>query len=164
MKLHTVLFVVLFALPATTAFAQQVAPNMKTLASSADVQALIAKAKTMSPKPNISQMIVGVPPYLANLEYRAIAGAPASIHDKEDELMYVIDGAGTLTMGGALVNGTRTNPTNQSGSSIQGGTSTHITIGEVIMVPAGVPHQIAPDSGSAMVVMTFHVPAGGAAQ
>jgi len=30
--------------------------------------------------------------------------------------------------------------------------------GDTLIVPAGVPHQITPDAGSAVVVMTFHVP------
>jgi mannose-6-phosphate isomerase-like protein (cupin superfamily) len=146
----------LLALPASVL--AQAAPDMKTMASSADIQALIDKAKAMPPKPLISQNIVGATPYRANLEYRAGAPAPASIHDKDNELMYVIQGSATLTLGGTLVNGTRTNPTNQSGSSITGGVPNHIAKGDVIMVPAGTAHQVAPDSGVAIALMTFHVP------
>jgi mannose-6-phosphate isomerase-like protein (cupin superfamily) len=72
--------------------------------------------------------------------------------------MVVVDGSGTITTGGTLVDGTRTNPANQSGSSIAGGTPTHLVKGDMTIVPAGVPHQIAADSGSAIALMTFHVP------
>ena len=156
MKLQSILLAAALLVPAA-AFAQT-APDMKTMAHSADVDALIAQAKAMPPKPLISQNIVGATPYRANLEYRAGAPAPASVHDKENELMYIIQGSATLTLGGTLVNGTRTNPTNQSGSSITGGTPAHIAKGDVIMVPAGTAHQITPDSGVAIALMSFHVP------
>jgi uncharacterized RmlC-like cupin family protein len=156
MKLPAILLTATLLFPAA-AFAQAAAPDMKTMASSADVQALIAKAKAMPPKPLISQNIVGATPYKVNLEYRAGAAAPASVHDKENELIYVIEGSGTLTTGGTLVNPTRPNPANQSGSSITGGKASPLAKGDFVMVPAGVPHQIAPDAGT-IAIMSFHVP------
>jgi mannose-6-phosphate isomerase-like protein (cupin superfamily) len=159
MKLHTILVAAALVLPASVALAQGAAPaDVKTMAASAEVQDLIAKAKAQPPKPLINQNIVGTGAYRANLEYRAGAPAPASIHDNENELMYFIQGTGTLTTGGSLVDGTRTNPTNQSGSSISGGTPMKVEPGSVAIIPAGVPHQIAADAGSAIAVMTFHVP------
>ena len=122
------------------------APDLKTYLASAEIQDLIAKAKAQPPKPLINQPIVGTGAYRANLEYRAGAPAPASIHDNENELMFLVDGTGTITMGGTLVDGTRTNPANQSGSSISGGTPTSGQ-GRHVIVPAGVPHQIAADAG-----------------
>ena len=158
MKLAIVLVAAALSLPASLALAQCAAPDLKTAAASGEVQDLIAKAKAQPPKPLIIQPIVGTGAYRANLEYRAGAPAPASIHDNENELMYFIQGTGTITMGGSLVDGTRTNPANQSGSSISGGTPTKVGPGSVVIVPAGVPHQIAADAGSAIAVMTFHVP------
>ena len=143
------------------AFAQGAAPapDIKTLATSAQVQELIAKAKAMPPKPLISQPIVGTGAARANLEYRAGAPNPASIHDTEHELFYVIEGSGTVITGGTLVNGKRTNPANQSGDSIANGTNTHVTKGDFLIVPAGVSHQVAPDTGVAIALMTFHAAA-----
>jgi mannose-6-phosphate isomerase-like protein (cupin superfamily) len=150
--------VALLALPASVL--AQAAPDMKTMASSADVNALIAKAKAMPPKPLISQNIVGTGMSRASLEYRAGPPSPAAIHDTENELMYVIQGGGTLVMGGSLVDGKRSNPTNQSGSSITGGNNVPLVPGTFIIVAAGVPHQITADAGGAVVLMTFHTPAG----
>jgi mannose-6-phosphate isomerase-like protein (cupin superfamily) len=136
----------------------QTAPPLKTFLASTDIQALEAKAKTMPAAPLISQPIVGTGGYRASLEYRSGAPAPASIHDTEAELMVVVDGSGTITTGGTLVDGKRTNPANQSGSSITGGTPQHVVKGDMLIVPQGVAHQIAADSGVAVVLMTFHVP------
>jgi mannose-6-phosphate isomerase-like protein (cupin superfamily) len=163
MKLAAILLAAGLTLTASAALAQGAPPpDMKTVASSADVQALIAKAKAMPPKPLISQNIVGVGTYRANLEYRA-GTSPAAIHDTENELMYVVQGSGTLVMGGSLVNGTRSNPTNQGGPSITGGNNVPLTPGTVILVPSGMAHQIIPDAGGAVVLMTFHMPANAAA-
>ena len=158
MSLKTILLAAALVLPASVALAQNAGPppDLKIYLSSPDIQALIAKAKAMPPKPLISQPIVGTGAYRANLEYRAGPPAPASIHDTENELMVVVDGSGTITTGGTLVDGTRTNPANQSGSSITGGTPTHLVKGDMTIVPAGVPHQIAGDP--AIALMTFHVP------
>jgi mannose-6-phosphate isomerase-like protein (cupin superfamily) len=160
MKLRTILLAAAFVLPASLALAQGAAPmpDMKSFMASADIQSLIAKAKAQPPKPLISQNIVGAGPYRANLEYRAGAPAPAAIHDNETELMVVVEGGATITTGGTLIDAARSNPANQSGSGISGGTPQHVAKGDVLIVAAGVPHQIAPDAGSAVAVLTFHVP------
>ena len=160
MTFRTILLAAAFVLPATMALAQGAAPppDIKTYMASADIQGLIAKAKAMPPKPLISQPIVGTGAYRASLEYRSGPAAPASVHDSEAELMVVVDGSGTITTGGTLVDPTRPNPANQSGSSIAGGTPTHLVKGDMTIVPAGVPHQIQGDAGSAIALMTFHVP------
>ncbi|HWC63173.1 MAG TPA: cupin domain-containing protein [Rhizomicrobium sp.] len=159
MKIRIILAAAMLLLP-LSAQAQTAAPPppLKTFLASADIQALEAKAKTMPAAPLISQPIVGTGGYRASLEYRSGAPAPASIHDSEAELMVVVDGSGTITMGGTLVDGKRTNPANQSGSSITGGAPQHVTKGDMLIVPQGVAHQIAADSGVAVVLMTFHVP------
>ena len=158
MKLRTILLAAAFVLPAGMALAQGAMPDVKTVLASADIDGLIANAKAQPAKPLIIQKIVGTGAYSANLEYRAGAAAPASIHDNENELMVFKQGTGTIVIGGALVDGTRSNPANQSGSGIAGGTPQHVAKGDVLIVPAGVPHQIAPDAGVAVAVLTFHVP------
>lgn len=151
-------FFVLAAL-AAPAGAQEAAPMMKTFASSADVQQLIAKAKAdrKGNSPITSEPILSFQPYHANLEYRPIPGA-AAVHDTEDELMVVIQGSGTITLGGALVNPTRSNPTNQSANSISGGHDQKLAQGDFLMVPHGEPHQITQVDAPALVLMTMHVP------
>ena len=158
MKPRTILLAAAFLRPAGMTLAQGAMPDVKTVLASADIDGLIANAKAQPAKPLIIQKIVGTGAYSANLEYRAGAAAPASIHDNENELMVFKQGTGTIVIGGALVDGTRSNPANQAGSSISGGKSQHVASGDVLIVPAGVAHQIVPDAGSAVVVITFHVP------
>lgn len=144
------------ALPAA---AQTSMPMMKTFASSAEVQQLIAKAKVdrKGNAPITVEPILSLAPYRANLEYRPLPGA-AAVHDTEDEVMYVIEGAGTITLGGQLVNPTRSNPTNQSADSISGGNEQKLAKGDFLIVPHGVPHQVTAVDAPALVLMTLHMP------
>src|SRR5277367_6172709 len=87
----------------TAALAQSQAQAPKTFASASDVDALIAKAKAdhKDGQALIAQRILQLAPYNVNLEYRTSVG-PASIHEKEAELFFVIDGSATLVTGGKL--------------------------------------------------------------
>lgn len=85
----------LTAVLAGPAVAQPMTPAaIKTFASSAEVQQLIAKAKAdrKGDAPTTIEPILSLGTYHANLEYRPIPG-PAALHDTENELMVVIEGA-----------------------------------------------------------------------
>jgi mannose-6-phosphate isomerase-like protein (cupin superfamily) len=133
---------------------------MKTFSSSADVAALIASAKSAR-KGNqaiVTRPILQFAPYTATLEYRASVG-PAALHEKDAEMMYVIDGSATLTTGGKLVGETRTNAANLSGTAIQNGESKTISKGDFIVVPEGTPHWFSAIDGT-LVLMTIKMPRG----
>jgi len=159
-----VLFTVLTIL-SSSALAQQppapgAAPAARLFASSADVTAMMAKAKTerKPDQPNFIQPIVQLAPYNANLEYR-VAGvkAPASVHEREAEMFYVVEGAGTLVTGGTLRDEKRTNAENLTGSAIDGGTPRHIAKGDWVMVPEKTPHWFSQIEGT-IVLMSIHLP------
>jgi mannose-6-phosphate isomerase-like protein (cupin superfamily) len=153
---------ILFVMAAATLWAQQpTAQNMKTFASSTDVQNLIANAKKIRTpdQPLVSQPIVQLAPYRANLEYRALVG-PASIHEKEAELFYVIEGAGTLVTGGKLANEKRTNAENLGGTGVEGGTAQAVAKGDFFIVPENTPHWFS-EIKSPLVLMSLHVPRSG---
>jgi len=148
-----------------TAFAQPAMPDLKLFAASADVQALIAKAKAdrKGDAPLTNERLLNLAPYAVNLEYRPLK-APAAVHVKEAELMYVVQGTGTLVTGGKLTGVTPADPANAraalnpSGTGIEGGTPLPFTPGAIAFVPENTPHQVIPDAGSTLVLITFHVP------
>jgi mannose-6-phosphate isomerase-like protein (cupin superfamily) len=131
---------------------------MKLFASSADVQALIAKAtaERKDNAPLVAERILSMPPYNANLEYRAAVG-PAAVHEKEAEMFYVIEGSATLVTGGKLVNEKRTNAENLSGTAIEGGNKQVVGKGDFAIVPEGTPHWFSPINGT-LILMSIHVP------
>jgi mannose-6-phosphate isomerase-like protein (cupin superfamily) len=130
----------------------------KTYTSAADVAALIAKSKNerKEGQANVTQAILRLAPYGANLEYRASVG-PAAIHEKEAEFFYVIDGAATMVTGGKLTAESRTNADNLTGTGIEGGTPRPVAKGDFIVVPEGTAHWFSTINGT-LVLMSLHVP------
>jgi len=161
------LFCTILTLCSSTAIAQQPAaqspPPPKLFAGSADVTAMIAKAKAER-KPdqaNYAQPIVRLAPYTANLEYRVgIVNAPASVHEREAEMFFVVDGSGTLVTGGTLREEKRTNAENLSGSGIDGGSSRRLAKGDWVIVPEKTPHWFTQIDGT-LVLMSIHLPNAG---
>ena len=136
-----------------------VAQQPKTFASAADVQALAEKAKQTrkADQPTFSQPILQLSPYSANLESRTAVG-PASIHEKEAEMFYVIEGSATLVTGGKLVNEKRTGD-NLSGTAVEGGTARQVARGDFVMVPENTAHWFSKIDGT-LQLMSLHLPHG----
>jgi quercetin dioxygenase-like cupin family protein len=67
-------------------------------------------------------------------------GGQVEVHDKETDVIHVIDGEATFVTGGTMVGGKSTKPGQHMGSDIKGGQTHHLTKGDVIVVPAGTPH------------------------
>ena len=161
--LPIVALIVLFVPRASLAQAPagQAAPAPPRLfAAAGDVAAMIERAR-QERKPdqaNFIQPIVGLRPFNANLEYRAAGvNAPASSHDKDAEMFYVVEGVGTVVTGGTLKDERRTNPDNLTGSAIEGGTSRRLAKGDWVMVPEKTPHWFTQVEG-ALVLMSIHLP------
>jgi mannose-6-phosphate isomerase-like protein (cupin superfamily) len=67
-------------------------------------------------------------------------GGGVEVHDKETDILYIIDGDATFVTGGKMVGGKNTRPGQWLGTDITGGETRHLVKGEVVVVPAGVPH------------------------
>jgi mannose-6-phosphate isomerase-like protein (cupin superfamily) len=107
--------------------------------------------------PVTAEPILLLAPYRAQLEYRP-TNAPAALHEKDAELMVVLEGTGSIVTEGKLVNEKRVNAANLTGSSIEGGTSRTVVKGDMILIPANTPHQVIPAGGAPIVLITMHVP------
>jgi mannose-6-phosphate isomerase-like protein (cupin superfamily) len=141
-------------------------PAAKTFTSAADVAAMIAKAKNerKADQANFIQALLQGAPYTVNLEYRVKdVKATAAIHETEAEIFYVIEGSGTLTTGGKLRDEKRTNATNLSGTSIEGGFSRHVAKGDFFLVPEKTAHGFT-EIADTLVLMSVHVPRGAEAK
>ena len=134
------------------------APNQLFM-SQKDIMALVDKAKAdrKGDAANTIEPILTMAPYRSQLEYRT-ATAPAAVHEKDAELMVVLQGQGNIVTGGKLVNEKRNNANNLGGDSIMGGTNHNVVVGDTILVPANSPHQVIPTGGAPIVLMTMHVP------
>jgi len=62
------------------------------------------------------------------------------VHDKETDVIYMIEGDATFVTGGTAVGLTKTKAGQSVGSEIKDGEAHHLSKGDVIVVPAGIPH------------------------
>jgi len=68
------------------------------------------------------------------------AAGQVEVHDKETDVLYVVDGEATFVFGGKMVGGKVSRPEQWLGTDITGGETHHIGKGDVFVIPAGVPH------------------------
>jgi mannose-6-phosphate isomerase-like protein (cupin superfamily) len=125
-------------------------------ASPADVTAAAARSKAAVAFS--AQVLVALPPFRLAVEYRG-KPTPASIHEKNNELINIIDGSGTLIMGGTLTDEKHRDATNMTGTGITGGRSYALVKGSYIFIPAGMPHHFASIDKDGLVITTIYIPA-----
>ena len=78
-------------------------------------------------------------PGLLVLAQRRVAGE-VEVHDRTNHVFIFVDGEATLVVGGTMVDPKRTAPDQMRAPSAQGGTTYHVTKGDVITIPAKTPH------------------------
>ncbi|MCL5742487.1 MAG: hypothetical protein M1541_00975, partial [Acidobacteria bacterium] len=66
----------------------------------------------------------------------------AELHEKQDDIFVIESGAGTLVVGGTVVSPKTTAPGEIRGPSIKGGENKPLVAGDIVHIPAGVPHQM----------------------
>jgi mannose-6-phosphate isomerase-like protein (cupin superfamily) len=72
----------------------------------------------------------------------------AEIHDTEADIMMISKGQITMVYGGTIVDGKTTAPGETRGPAIKGGTEVKLGPGDVLHIPAKVPHQMKLDPGA----------------
>jgi mannose-6-phosphate isomerase-like protein (cupin superfamily) len=173
MKAMLGLLVFLFVLSAAAlemATAQQAASPAKplpaTYISAADIQANLngAPDAATNPQPNIRVIDAGGYNVAVGVLHRPqTPPGVAAVHFKVTEIYHVMDGAGTLVTGGTMVNA-KPRPADStsvkledgpgaSGTAIQGGVTRRIKAGDVVVIPAGVPHWFSKIEGSITYVV-----------
>src|ERR1700750_2107063 len=64
----------------------------------------------------------------------------AEIHTRDTDIAYVIHGSATLVTGGTAVGVKETAAEELRGTAIQGGETRQLEVGDVVVIPNGVPH------------------------
>lgn len=93
---------------------------------------------------------------VAALEYWKKPGRPA-VHPDEAEYAIVIEGSGTLISGGTMTGPKETRSDLIEGDKIDGGTTRNLSPGDVLLVPAGVPHWFG-ITGDRLVLLGMKIP------
>jgi len=79
---------------------------------------------------------------------RRLEPGQAEVHQGETDVIHVLRGKATFVTGGTVVDPKPTTPGEVRGTSINGGQARVLQPGDVIVVPAGVPHQFAAIEGT----------------
>ena len=141
------------AAPATTA-------PPRVFVSPAEVAQIMAKAEA-GPKdgtqlPAAARQLVSWGPLNGNLIYRS---APTTLYfANEDyaEFYVILEGDGTMNVGGTMTNPKRTGYRLES-PALQGGVAYKVTKGAMLMVPPGTAHRVTEVRGR-LVYMSMHIP------
>jgi len=75
------------------------------------------------------------------LAFRSQSGKP-ELHEKFADFYFVVEGSATLVTGGQIVNPKTTAPGEVRGDSIQDGKETKLKKGDIVHIPADIPHQL----------------------
>jgi quercetin dioxygenase-like cupin family protein len=97
----------------------------------------VAKGGTLVTAPNLSILMA----------HRDAPGM-VEVHEKETDTIYVLAGAATFVTGGTMIGGSQTAAGQQRGTDIRGGDAHSLVKGDVVVVPAGVPHWFKEVQGS----------------
>ncbi len=72
----------------------------------------------------------------------------AEVHDTQADIMVISKGQVTMVYGGTVVDGKTTAPGETRGPAIKGGTEVKLGPGDVLHIPAKVPHQMKLEPGT----------------
>jgi mannose-6-phosphate isomerase-like protein (cupin superfamily) len=72
----------------------------------------------------------------------------AEVHDTQADIMVISKGQVTMVYGGTVVDGKTTAPGETRGPAIKGGTEVKLGPGDVLHIPAKVPHQMKLEPGA----------------
>jgi mannose-6-phosphate isomerase-like protein (cupin superfamily) len=136
----TVLLCAGFALPAGD-------PEGFHIWKSAELKSI---AKTLTPKLNDTYTATQPVPGIGNYSFITIlrtATAAAELHDTQADVFVVETGEGTLVLGGKLIDEKASGPHEVRGSGITGGEERKLAPGDIVSIPAKIPHQIKVDAG-----------------
>jgi mannose-6-phosphate isomerase-like protein (cupin superfamily) len=160
----------LFAAAPNAAAPQNAASSANSLpatyVSAADIQANLngAPNSATNPLPNIRVVDAGGYNVAVGVIHRPqTPPGVVAVHYKVTEIYHVTDGGATLVTGGTMVNA-KERPADAisvrledgpgaSGTSIQGGVTRKIKAGDVVVIPAGVPHWFSQIDGSITYVV-----------
>ena len=86
------------------------------------------------------------------------ASPVAEVHANEADLFYVIEGRATQVLGGSVIGGKQTAPGQIRGARTEGGRTYQLGKGDVMWVPAGMPHWFPeiPEALSYLLVKVFY--------
>jgi mannose-6-phosphate isomerase-like protein (cupin superfamily) len=118
----------------------------------AAVSTLATSSVTYIPSGEVTQAFAKGAVLVNNGSYQVHASrrdteGQVEVHEKDADIIYMLEGTTTFVTGGTMIGGRVTAPDEMRGSNIQGGETRKLSKGDVIIVPKGTPHWFKEVSG-----------------
>jgi mannose-6-phosphate isomerase-like protein (cupin superfamily) len=113
-------------------------------------------AGKLSPQGIASQKLADMGNYNFALVLRRQSGT-AEVHQKMADIFVIESGEADLVTGGTVVNPTNSSPTEIRGAAIRDGAERHLVAGDVLTIPAGMPHQVKVAPGKEILYIAIKV-------
>jgi hypothetical protein len=148
--------------PAADSGASDAAPAGDSATAAHDVEYYPAATLThlgdsLSRTPRTGHVLRNHPSF-QTIELRRAAGGVPELHDRWTDVMLFQAGRAGVLLGGAVRGAVITAPGEHRGGVIAGGHVQHVAAGDMLIIPAGIPHQIQIARGDSLRYITVKVP------
>jgi mannose-6-phosphate isomerase-like protein (cupin superfamily) len=103
-----------------------------------------------------SETLATYPHHHTMLAFRSTSGG-GELHEHYADLFYILDGKATLLTGGKVDAPQTTGPGEIRGSGVSGGHEQALKAGDVVHIPAGMPHQMLVAAGATVTYFVVKV-------
>ena len=107
---------------------------------------------------------VGAQPGYEYVAVRRDRTGDAEVHATLDDVMFIREGGATLAYGGRLADPRQAKPGEFRGKEIIGGRTQVVSSGDMVVVPAGTPHQMQVSPGASISYVMLKIPRPAAAR
>jgi mannose-6-phosphate isomerase-like protein (cupin superfamily) len=94
--------------------------------------------------------------YSFSMSHRDATGG-VECHLTQTDIFVVQSGEASITVGGTLVDGKNRSATEMTATSITGGTDVKVSAGDIVTIPAKMPHQMKLDAGKQITYFVVKV-------
>jgi mannose-6-phosphate isomerase-like protein (cupin superfamily) len=117
---------------------------------------LVAIGDSLSPAASRTAQLGGGPGYTYALTHRDSSGG-LELHRDWTDVFVIEAGSATLLSGGTLEGASESTPGEWRGGSARGATRAPLRVGDVVVIPAGTPHQMLLAGGERISYIAFKV-------
>lgn len=103
-----------------------------------------------------SETLEKYPHHYTMLAFRQSSGG-GELHQNFADIFFIVDGHATVVTGGKIVDEKSTGPGEIRGKSVEGGTRQEVRAGDVVHIPAGMPHQTIVSDGDTVTYFVVKV-------
>lgn len=150
-----ILFAALLALDAPLLHAQASPPRPQHIGHE-ELRAAVTPPDAAPPPPMSAKLVCDRGSYTCIALRRTATGEP-ELHEEWDDVMLIQAGSGTLLAGGELRGARTSAPGELRGGEIRGGERQRLAAGDMMIVPAGTPHQFEVAPGESVTYLVIKV-------